>query len=492
MPTVPIQSIAVFGNGLAGLLCVAKLVKILPKAIELTYVEALKPGETDVFFGTISSSTTYEFFLGLGLSEPELLLSTNTSFSLGTQYTNWGSSDHSWTQSFHRPLPMFNGVGFHHYLTRLKQTAPELSDFEPYIMAVQAANKGVFAHPPEGQKIPLADVEYGYHFLPSAWCDFLTTQLRGQSVNWVKSDVVTVDREEGSIRSVSLTNGQTLSADFMIDALGPNSKLKAEDQTFQASGRRLKVASLFKESPNPDGVQRVLIGADFGWQAQTPLQNGVHHQIIFDPLSTPETLDQQDTASPSTYEAELGRLESPWTKNCLSLGHSAATVEPLTPAPIMLLQRDIERLAELIPVTSNMVVESREYNRRFQSDYEHAELFEKGFFKTEESYDTPYWKAASQMPTPAKLNEKIKQFESRGVSVQYDYEPFTVQDWTQQHFGMERNPHRYDPLADHMPISQLKQKLTQMRTAVSVMASKMPPHPVYMTGLLKYLKEKHG
>jgi hypothetical protein len=61
-----------------------------------------------------------------------------------------------------------------------------------------------------------------------------------------------------------------------------------------------------------------------------------------------------------------------------------------------------------------------------------------------------------------------------------------------QHFGMGRCPERYDPLADHIPGDQLKQRLLQMKTAVNMMAKKMPPHPVYMSGLLKYLKDNHG
>ena len=60
------------------------------------------------------------------------------------------------------------------------------------------------------------------------------------------------------------------------------------------------------------------------------------------------------------------------------------------------------------------------------------------------------------------------------------------------HLGLGRQPERYDPLADHIPDDQLKNRLTQMRGAIEMMAKKMPPHHVYMTGLLKYLKEKHG
>ena len=37
-----------------------------------------------------------------------------------------------------------------------------------------------------------------------------------------------------------------------------------------------------------------------------------------------------------------------------------------------------------------------------------------------------------------KLKRKITQFESRGVILQYDLEPFNNEDWTQIHLGMGR------------------------------------------------------
>ena len=492
MPDTCIQRIAVFGNGLAGLFCAAKLVKVLPKAIELTYVESTQVSTTDIFFGSVTPPSTYDFLLSLGISEPDFLPSTNTSFSLGTQYKNWGPNHREWTQSFHRPLPAYNGVAFHHYLTRLKTASPELSEIETYIMSVQAAKTGAFAHPPEGQKIPLADVEYGYHALPEDWRKVLTTKIANSSIRWVKADPVKIIRQVGDIQSVSLSNGDSLEADFFIDALGPNSELTSPSQEVQSSGRQLKAISSFEPAEKLKNVSRTVTGTDFGWRAETPLQNGIHHLTVFAPTSATEALGQTAYQNQTSVEVKLGRLTSPWSGNCLTLGHGAALVEPLTTAPMLLLQRDIERLAELIPVKHRMKVESREYDRRFNADYEHADLFSTAFFVTDDALDTPYWNAATAHQPNKKLWDKIAQFKSRGVNVQYDYEPFNAEDWTMLHLGMGRYPARYDPLADHIPEEPLKQRLNQMKTAIDMMAKKMPPHQIYMTGLLKYLKGKHG
>ena len=42
----------------------------------------------------------------------------------------------------------------------------------------------------------------------------------------------------------------------------------------------------------------------------------------------------------------------------------------------MLLQKDIERMLELIPISHDMKIEGKEYNRRFTEDYIHASTFE--------------------------------------------------------------------------------------------------------------------
>jgi len=185
MPSIDVKTITIFGNGLAGILCAAKLVRVLPDEIKLTYVEASTSNKTDIFYGTTTSPSFYEFLLQLDITEPFLLQNTNTSFSLGTQYKNWGSKHANWTHSFNRPLPVFNGVNFHHYLTRLKLTSPDLSDISSFVMAVQAAQQGVFAHPPNGQNIPLADVEYGYHISPNSCRESLKNRLKKTPISWI-------------------------------------------------------------------------------------------------------------------------------------------------------------------------------------------------------------------------------------------------------------------------------------------------------------------
>jgi tryptophan halogenase len=171
-------------------------------------------------------------------------------------------------------------------------------------------------------------------------------------------------------------------------------------------------------------------------------------------------------------------------------------IEPLTPAPMMLLNKDIQRLLELIPVTKSTEVEQVEYNRRFHNDNNHAELFRGAFLTVDELPLGKYWLDAVNdfnvsIENTEKLRRKISQFENRGVIVGFDLEPFNEQEWTILHFGMGRKPLHYDRLAARYKRDEIKETLSKRQNDISHLVDKMPPHKLYLEKLLQYLKSKY-
>ena len=162
----------------------------------------------------------------------------------------------------------------------------------------------------------------------------------------------------------------------------------------------------------------------------------------------------------------------------------------MTHAPMRLLQRQIERLLTLVPCSGDMSVERREFNRQGADDYTHAELFNRALFETKTSFQSPYWLTAREEPADEKLNQKISQFESRGVLVAFDLEPFNAEDWTILHHGMGRRPARYDRVADRVPEAEVRPMLAAMTRDIENLVKTMPNHHDYMTNLVRYLKQK--
>ncbi len=480
-----LRNIVIFGSGLAAHITAVALSKRLPENIGITFVKTRASQPQDIFYGHITSPSTYDFLLSLAISEPQLLLGTNTTFSLGTNYEDWGTNKRNWIQAFYKPLPIHDGVKFHHYVNRHEKGAQDW-DLGPYIMSIEAARKGVFAHPPEGKKIPLASVNYGYHLDINEWTRFLSAVLDASRVKIITANTKPKNSTENSANSITLANGEIVEGDLFINCMGQYGD-ESEYRT-----RALKAQSYTGPQDKISDVICKIKQTSYGWLSETPLRGERIQTHFYHPKD--EVLLPKIEGLSKKVESNIAiwRSETPWSGNVLKLGHSAGAIEPLSPAPIMLLQHDIERLIDLIPTSTDMRVEAREYNRRYTQDYDNAAIFHRALLREEDTPANHYQKAIISLDIPTKLQVKITQFESRGVCVLFDNEPFNEEDWTQLHLGMGRIPARYDPLAARIPDTQIHQMLSNMRAAISQMGSKMPPVDIYMTGLLKFLKDKHG
>jgi len=477
-----IDSIVVIGDGLAAHLTSLALAQLLPTEIGITLVGGETENAADIFYGNVTPPTAYDFLLNIGITEPDLLLSTQTSFSLGTKFENWGPQRRSWTQSFNRPLPIHHGVSFHHYVN-LHSGGEDNWSLDPFLMSTQAAHKGVFAHPPEGKNIPLAAVEYGYHFDPREWSELISKKLEGSRiVKWSSQAVDFTPANNGVMTAISLEDGTIVKGDLFIDCTGH------QDSTGWHSHRSIRGVKTVEDTKELSSVIRNITETGNGWKAVTPLRGKTHALEI----SGTESKAGNAAKTPGAHDLNIGRVDAPWQKNILKLGHGAGALEPLTAAPMILLQRDIERLVELIPTSNSMTIEAREYNRRFAHDYDHAAMFHRAMFNKKFETGSSYREAIETKNIRTALGAKLTQFEQRGVCVQYDNEPFSEQDWVLLHLGQGRMPARYDPLTDRIPAVQIAQMLGNMAQANTQMAAKMPPVEKYMTGLLRFLKEKHG
>lgn len=479
-----VERIVICGSGLAAHLTVAALATQLPAAIQLTWVDVPSSSESDLFYGSLTAPTAYTFNLLAGVSEPELLLGSDTSFSWGTKYVDWGKERRSWTQCFHLPLPVVGGVLFQQYLTRLG-----IGELEPYLISAAAANRGVFAHPVQGGPPHLALAEYGYHFGAQSYVNPFAKTAAMSRVQRIEAELSGIERNEHGIAALHLSDGRAYSADFYIDCTGPQARLLSQlDDAFEG-GRRLRAVSSKRPADRLGPACRTVTGHDFGWRSETPLQRNTMRLTVFAPESQDAALAAYGDAPQQPVEITLGRRPRAWVDNCVAIGQAARVLEPITHAPMVLLHRDIERLLSLIPVSTVMTVESREFNRQCADDYVHAAIFNRALFDARPASDAPYWRAACEEPIHEKLEQKLTQFQSRGVLATFDLEPLHPEDWLILHYGMRRLPARHDRVADRAPESELRKSLASMRNGIENLVKQMPSHHDYMARLLDYLAQ---
>ena len=485
MENTTINSILICGHGLAGQMALSALSLNLAEHIKITYLDLEGTPNFDALYGSSLRPTAYDFCLNIGLSEPKLLRSTSTSFSYGSGYKNWGGQ--SWIQSFHLPFPIWDNVPFHHYL------AKQGKDIEPYVVSALAAKAGVFAHPPKDPKIPLSRAEYGYHISPAEITDLLASKDTPENVSIIKGTIKHITHgPNGEIRLVTLESGNTISADLYVDCSGPNADLLSSFKSQDISADTLVAFVSHISSGNENPPISIIRCGDYGWQSDSPLRDSVTRLTITHPETETAARKDHGREPDSTLTYSPGKRREAWIKNCVGIGQSVMMLSPLTPAPLMLLQKDIERLIELIPVTDNMDIERRESNQRFRDDAENIKLFHDAFYASDKLPDGPYWNAVKNKPVSEKLARKLVQFESRGYFVPFDFEGFNQEDWTILHFGMGRRPDRYDVKIDQMDNTVITKQLSILQMACETIVTKMPPHDRYLSNYLKFLEKKNG
>ena len=463
------------------------LSKNLPSDIQITVLETANSDAADIFYGTVTNPNSYNFHLNLGLTEADLLLRTQSSFSYGTDYKNWGLTKASWIQCFQGPLPSWNGIAFAHHISHGAQS------LEHYLISAQAATKGKFAHPPADKNSALASAEYGYHFNARDLTKLYKIIARKNGVNTISQEIALVENQKGKITGLKLNNGERLYADLYVDAAGPQAQLISTLEESDAKAHR-SLGALYSEqnSDHLGAPLRRVTSHGFGWQSVTPLQGVDAIMTVFHPQSEQAARKVHPSSPTIQCEVSLGaRRSQAWSGNCVALGHAAAIVEPTTPGSIMLLQMDIERFMGLIPVTDEFDIEAKIYNDAFQTDVENIQLFNNAFFQLDGLSETPYWDIAKTTATSEKLDRKLKQFLHRGLLVHYDLEPFNDEDWTILHHGIGRQPQKNDVFAALSNVEKIGPQLKNKAKSIQDIVVKMPPHHTYVANYLNYLERKY-
>jgi tryptophan 7-halogenase len=484
-PGTPLGRIVICGGGLAAHLAAAALARQLPRSIKISWVKSREARDMDLFYGGVSAPSAYSFNLSAGLSEPRLILGTDATFSWGTRFDDWGASRRSWVQCFHLPFAVVGGLQFHQHLLRLG-----VDDLDPLLLPAMAARRGVFAHPVEKAARLLSRAEYGYQLDPYSYREPFAACASSSGVEVVAADVADVECREGNVAALRLADGRTLSGDLFIDCTGPDARLLTQLGVPASQGRRLKAVLSYRRGGRLGPPCRTVAAREFGWQSETSLQRGQAGLTMYAPEMEAAALAAHAAAPVQHGEITVGRREVAWQGNCVALGHAAGVIEPLTHAPMLMLQREIERLLTLIPVSLDMSVERREFNRQSAADHLHAENFHRALFETQPPYETGYWLAARAVPLHETLTLKLTQFASRGLLVAFDLEPFNAEDWTIQHFGMGRRATRYDRIADQQPSAEVRASLESMSRDIEKLVTTLPAHGDYMANLVRYLKQK--
>jgi tryptophan halogenase len=484
-----IRKIVVCGGGTAGWMAAAGLARMLgPSQVAITLIESSEIGTVGVGEATIPP--ILQFNQMLGLDEREFMNATGATYKLGIEFVDWLRPGHRYMHPFGLFGADMSEISFHHFWLRAVSLGMS-DDLMPFNAEMMAAYAGKFArtggNQPNGPRI-----YYAYQFDASAYAALLREYAVARGVERIDSKIedVILDQGNGYIAAVALDDGRKVEGDFFIDCTGFRALLigKALGSAYEdwsrwlPCNRAVAVPCARKGDPHP--FTRTT-ARPAGWQWRIPLQHRTGNGTVYcDAFADEQTitdallasLDGEPMADPNPLRFTAGRRKKSWVGNCLAVGLSSGFLEPLESTSIHLIQTAITWFLSFFP--------EREVDPsiidRFNADMDVLVTATRDFivshYKLTERNDSEFWRHCQAMPIPDTLAERLEHFARRGEVFARHGELFKEVNWFAILYGQGLRPRGWHPMANQMPVEDLKRNMEQIAEILANRVKGMPPH----------------
>jgi tryptophan halogenase len=474
----PLGRVAIFGGGLDAWMTAAALARATGGQAAIRVIET---GPAPI--GALSTLPSLRSFHALlGLDEAALMAATKATYKLGSRFSGW-TPGQSFCQAFGEIGATLDGVGFHHYWTRLRQ-AGETAPLDDYNLAAVAATLGRFAPPDSDPRSPLSTLSYGLHLDAGLYVGVLRDLATRNGVTVTRGEIADVVVDAGSITAVLLKDGERVEAELFVDATGPAARLigQALNEPFEdwsnllPANRAVRIAA--EARPDAPPLTEIEAVAE-GWRWRVPLRDRTEGGLVYraELTSDEAALKAVGLAGQPEYsDIRHGRRARAMVGNCVAIGGAAGVVEGLDAGDVHLAQSGAARLITLFPRPGGPPIAADEYNRLGAETFDRVRDLAILHYRRSGRSDGAIWDLGRAGAVPDKLAYKLVQFESRGRVVMYDEETFLEPSWIAAFVGHGVTPGRYDPLADRMPLDKTRSTLERMRAIFRQTAERLPTH----------------
>lgn len=490
----PIRRILIAGGGSSGWMTAALLARLFQGLYEVVLVESQDIGTIGVGEATIPAIKKYNELLGL--EENEFMARTQASFKLGIQFVDWWKKGEAYIHGFGVIGQNLEWLRMHHYWLKAR-TMGRAGDFADYSINTAAAleNKFVRAQPQMSDS-PLSHIAHAFQFDATLFGRFLSAYAQERGVRRREGRIVdvTLKADNGFIESVTMADGETITADLFIDCsgfrallIGQALKVGFEDWSHWLPCDRA-VAIPCERSDNFTPYTRSS-AHEAGWQWRIPLQhrtgNGhVYSSRYIDDAEAEKVLlanlDGAPRSDPFRVEFRTGKRRELWHRNCVAIGLSGGFLEPLKSTSLHLVQAAIIRMVRLLPDAGFDPATIAEFNRQSDFEYERIRDFIILHYKATQRDDTPFWNYCRTMEVPDTLQRKIDLWMANGRIFREDEELFAEESWIQVMLGQGLIPRGYDPMVDIKSDAQVAQYLSNIAAVIGKCVKLMPTHSEYV------------
>jgi tryptophan halogenase len=495
----PIERIVIVGGGTAGWMAAAALARMCATGTSVTLVESEEIGTIGVGEATIPPIRTFNAMVGI--DEVEFVRRTEATFKLGIEFVDWIRLGQRYMHPFGQFGADMEGVSFHQFWLK-GRAAGERQDFENFNLCAVAARLGRFQRPSPDLKSVLSTYKYAFHFDASLYAAFLRDHATARGVIRREGRIVDVAlcEADGFVEALTLESGERIGGDLFIDCSGFRGLLIGQAlgvgyqdwSRWLPCDRAVAVPASATEPPLPYTRATALAA---GWQWRIPLRHRVGTGYVYSSahISDDEAaatalakLAGEPLGEPRFLRFTAGRRDKAWDRNVVALGLASGFLEPLESTSIHFVQAGISKLLALFPDLRFDPVLAEEYNRLSALQLEQVRDFIILHYKATERRDSEFWRAAADMAVPDSLARKIALFRENGRVFRHEDELFSETSWLAVLLGQGIMPRRWDPLADALPESEVRETLGRMAPFIRRAAESMPAHQDYLaqiTGL---------
>ncbi|WP_062058428.1 tryptophan halogenase family protein [Cellvibrio sp. OA-2007] len=485
----PIRSIAIVGGGTAGWMAAALISNILKGTdTKITLVES--PDIATIGVGEATVPSFMAFLASAKINPKEFIEATAGTFKLGIRFDDWYRKGNNFFHPFGQIGRRIDGHDFYQvWLKTIAQgSETRLMDHAP---AAIMAEQHRFMVETQLQNTPLENYGYALHLDAVMAARYLRSIAQANGVMRIESTVNTVAQDQrGYIASISLVDGQKITADFFIDCTGFKGLLIEETlqvgyddwSHYLPCNRAVAVQTENIHEPAPFTVATA---RDAGWTWKIPLQHRTGNGYVFasdycsDDEATQTLLNAVDgrlVNEPRIIPFVTGKRKKIWHKNCLALGLASGFLEPLESTAIHLIYRTLVHFIRNFPDRDFIPLLEQECNAQIDQDYLEVRDFIILHYCTSQRDDTDFWRWCNTMPMPTSLQKKMADFRQRGQLERNSENLFGVDSWYSILEGMHIRPEKYHPLVDALNSEKLAQSLMQGKQAIYEMAMRLPMH----------------
>ena len=403
----------VVGGGTAGIISASYLKSYWGNNADVVLLyDHSKPG---IGVGESLTPIIYDYLNYVGISRDELVKNINATVKLGLKFKNWRGDNKEYIHSFfetNQTMSPFNYGPAYDIVNNQYQ--------EDYTYDSFYFNNCCIPEDPYAVQSLHIDAVLFSKYVEDKFKDQLTI------IDGTVSQVI-LQNDLTSIKHLILTNGETITGDFFIDASGFQSVLfKNLPATWVDKTKSLPLDRCI---PNPvpwtfdkQPPYTTSEASDEGWILQVPLSNrwGTGYLYCSSFCSDEQAFSNFESFLNKNYNTSLNNTEKvlsfksgywreQWVGNTICVGLSSGFSEPLEATNI---HHTIFQIMHFVNVFNFKVFnyDIKHYNRIMQDFYENVYLYLR-FCYTNKRNDTEFWKYMyNNIPEDVKdLDEKIQQ-----------------------------------------------------------------------------------